>query len=225
MRPNPAVEINMGQIDMRRHPRRLLPTAASVAAGLALTGLALGGCGTDAPLTDVQTEERPLYVIGPGDDLTVFVWGSPELSTSTPVRPDGRVTLPLIEDLNAAGKHPSDLADDIEEQLAEFVQNPIVSVIVTDFVGPFDQQVRVVGEAAEPAALQFRDRMTVLDAMIEVGGLTEFAAGNRAVLVRHEDGLAQKYRVRLDDLLDEGDVTANAPLLPGDILIIPESWF
>ncbi len=167
----------------------------------------------------------PDYLIGPGDQVEIFVWRNPELSLTLPVRPDGRISVPLIEDLSAAGKTPTALARDIESVLKQYVQDPIVTVIVTGFIGPFNQQVRVVGEATEPQALSYRERMTVLDVMISVGGLTEFAAGNRAVVVRQVDGAEQAFRVRLDDLLRAGDVSANVAMLPGDVLIIPQSWF
>ena len=147
------------------------------------------------------------------------------MSTTVPVRPDGLLSIPLIEDLPAANKTPTQLARDVEKVLAEFVQNPVVTVIVTGFTGPFDQQVRVVGEASEPQAIQYREKMTVLDVMIAVGGLTEFAAGNRAVIVRGAKGKKATYRVRLDDLLKDGDVSANVDVLPGDVLIVPQSWF
>jgi polysaccharide export outer membrane protein len=195
---------------------------------LGLFGFGLGACSNvqDAPTAAPQSvAESPGYLIGPGDQLQIFVWRNPELSTSVPVRPDGRISLPLIEDLQAANKTPTDLARDVEKVLAEFVQNPVVTVIVTNFVGPFDQQVRVVGEASEPRAIPYREKMTVLDVMIAVGGLTEFAAGNRAVIVRADNQAKTSYRVRLDDLLKDGDVSANVDVLPGDILIIPQSWF
>lgn len=180
----------------------------------------------DAPsLTGEVTGEPAEYIIGPGDSLRFFVWGNPELSETVPVRPDGRISVPLIEDMPAGGKTPSQLARDVEEVLAQFIQNPIVTVIVLNFVGPFDQSVRVVGEAAQPQAIPYRANMTVLDAMIAVGGLTEFAAGNDTVVVREEGGERLNYRVRLDDLLKDGDVTANVELIPGDILIIPQSFF
>ena len=176
-----------------------------------------------APPSEQAT--TPDYLIGPGDQLEIFVWRNPELSRNLPVRPDGRISVPLIEDLPAAGKTPTALARDIESVLKEYVQDPIVTVIVTGFVGPFSQQVRVVGEATQPQALPYREKMTVLDVMISVGGLTEFAAGNRAVVVRQAGGDEQAFRVRLDDLLRDGDVSANVALLPGDVLIIPQSWF
>lgn len=195
---------------------------------LGLFGFGLGACSNfqDAPTAAPEAvAESPGYLIGPGDQLQIFVWRNPELSTTIPVRPDGRISLPLIEDLQAANKTPTDLARDVEQVLAEFVQNPVVTVIVTGFVGPFDQQVRVVGEASQPRAIQYREKMTVLDVMIEVGGLTEFAAGNRAVIVRADNQKKTSYRVRLDDLLKDGDVSANVDVLPGDVLIIPQSWF
>ncbi len=178
------------------------------------------------PLTwAAEGEESPYYLIGPGDTLNIFVWRNPDLSTAVPVRPDGRITIPLVEDLQASGKTPTQLARDIEKALARYVKDPLVTVMVTGFIGPYSQQIRVVGEAAQPQALPYRDRMTLLDVMIAVGGLTEFAAGNRARLVRIVDGKQQILELRLDDLLKDGDISANIPMLPGDTLIIPESWF
>ena len=174
-----------------------------------------------------QTVEKSQggYLIGAGDSLQVFVWRSPELSANVKVRPDGRISLPLVEDMPSAGKSPTQLARDIEQVLAKYVQQPVVSVIVSDFVGPFDQQVRVVGEAAKPQAIPYRSQMTLLDLMIAVGGMTDFAAGNRAVLVRRAGDDRQSFRVRLSDLMRDGDVSANVQVAPGDILIIPQSWF
>jgi polysaccharide export outer membrane protein len=155
----------------------------------------------------------------------VFVWGNPELSVSVPVRPDGRINTPLVEDMEAAGKDPTELAGDMEEALEQYVQSPIVTIMVNGFVGEFDEQIRVVGEAAQPQALQYRDNLSLLDVMIEVGGLTEFAAGNRAKLIREVRGKQRQRTVRLDDLVREGDISANVKMRPGDILIIPEAWF
>lgn len=198
--------------------------ASIVFAGLVL----LGGCSNydnpPPPVIEAQAE-APVYVIGPLDSLSVFVWRNPELSSGAIVRPDGRLTLPLVEDLQAAGKTPVELARDIEEALGEYVLDPIVTVSVGGFVGPFSQQIRIVGEAAQPQAIPYRANMTMLDVMIQVGGLTEFADGNNTTLVREENGEQKKYRVRLDDLLKDGDITANAAVLPGDIIIVPESWF
>jgi polysaccharide export outer membrane protein len=177
------------------------------------------------PATLQQTEDVPIYVIGPLDTLEVFVWGNPELSSGATVRPDGRVTLPIVEDMPAAGKTPAALAREIEEELGKFVVDPIVTVSVSGFVGPFAQQVRIVGEASEPQAIPYRANMTILDVMIAVQGLTEFAAGNRTQLVRTEGGEQIAYNVRLDDLLRDGDISANVSVFPGDVIIIPESWF
>jgi polysaccharide export outer membrane protein len=177
-----------------------------------------GGAGTGAP--------SPYdYLIGPGDRLQLFVWKTPELTTTTVVRPDGKISLPLVEDIQAAGKTPTTLSREIHDRLAKYIQDPVVTIMPTSFVGQFAQQVRVIGEAAKPSALSYRSEMTVLDVMIEVGGLTDFAAGNRAEIVRKVDSRPVSFRVRLDSLVRDGDVSANVPMLPGDILIIPESWF
>lgn len=167
----------------------------------------------------------PQYIVGPLDGLEIFVWRNPELSTSVTVRPDGRISVPLIEDLAATGQTPSQLARAIEKELGVYIQSPIVTVMVSGFSGPFAQQVRVVGAATEPQAIPYRANMTVLDLMIAVGGLTEFASGNRAVLVRTDGGSQSEYRVRLSSLLKDGDISANVSVMPGDVLIIPESIF
>ena len=191
----------------------------------------LAGCasGQGFPEAKLQQLDRsgqgPLYEIGPGDNLQIFVWENPELSVSVPVRPDGYINTPLVEDLQAAGHTPTELARDMEEELSRYVRDPVITVIVSGFVGQPDAQIRVVGEAAEPQALLYRERMTLLDVMIEVGGLTEFAAGNRAQLIRTVDGERRSRTVKLDDLVREGDISANAAVRPGDILIIPEAWF
>jgi polysaccharide export outer membrane protein len=177
------------------------------------------------PATVQDIEEVSEYIIGPLDNIQVFVWGNAELSSSATVRPDGRVTLQIIEDMSAAGKTPAALARDIETELGKFVVDPIVTVAVNSFVGPFYQQIRIVGEASEPQAIPYRANMTILDVMIEVRGLTEFAAGNRTKLIRVENDQQVAYNVRLDDLLRDGDISANVSVLPGDVIIIPESWF
>jgi polysaccharide export outer membrane protein len=169
--------------------------------------------------------EVPYYHIGPGDVVNIFVWENPELSVSVPVRPDGRISTPLVEDLRAAGRTPTQLARAMEGELSTYLKNPIVTVMVTGFQGLPSEQIRVVGEAAKPQAIPYRGTMTLLDVMIAVGGLTEYAAGDRAVLVREVDGKRRQFNVRLDDLLRDGDITANVKMLPGDILIIPEAWF
>ena len=166
------------------------------------------------------------YLIGPGDTLQVFVWENPDLSTTVPVRPDGRISLPLLQDVEASDKSAAQLAADIKTGLSAYIRDPVVTVIVTEFMGPYSQQVRVVGEAAEPKAIPYRSEMSVLDVMIAVGGLTQFAAGNRAVIVRKvEGGKDQEVPVKLDDLLKDGDLTANVPVMPGDVLVVPQSWF
>jgi polysaccharide export outer membrane protein len=165
------------------------------------------------------------YIIGPGDSLEIFVWGNEELSTTAVVRPDGKFTTRLVEDLRASGRTPTQLARDIEEAYGQYVRQPVVSVIVNGFNGIPDQRVRVVGEATSPSGVPYRQDMTLLDLMIAVGGVTEFAAGNKSVLVRRHGGEQRTFEVRLDDLLRRGDISANLALMPGDILIIPESWF
>ncbi len=191
-------------------------------------GLMVSACATPPELSGeapTQLSEAPNYIIGARDELNIFVWQNPDLSVTIPVRPDGRVSTPLIGDMQAAEKTPEDLAKDISKELEKFIVDPVVTVSVTKFAGPYSRQVRIVGQAAQPMAIAFNDRMTLLDAMIAVGGMTEFAAGNRSVIVRVENGQEKSYTVRLDDLLLDGDVSANVPLLPGDIIIIPESWF
>jgi polysaccharide export outer membrane protein len=172
-----------------------------------------------------SAEQERSYLIGPGDTLGVFVWQNPDLSITVPVRPDGRISLPLLQDVVAAQKTPEQLADEIKQGLSKYVRDPIVTVVVTQFVGPYSQQVRVIGEAAQPKAIPYRTDMSVLDVMIAVGGLTQFAAGNRTILVRTIDGKKQTFTVRLDDLMKDGDMSANVPIAPGDVLVVPESWF
>jgi polysaccharide export outer membrane protein len=165
------------------------------------------------------------YLVGPGDTLNIVVWRNPEVSTTVPVRPDGKFSTPLVEDIQASGKTPTQLARDIEKALAKYIQDPVATVIVTGFNGPLSQQVRVIGQATKPQALPYRERMTLLDVMIAVGGITDFAAGNKATLVRSAGGKILQYSLRLEDLVRAGDITANVEMRPGDVLIIPESWF
>ena len=165
------------------------------------------------------------YLIGAGDSLNIFVWRNPEVSGSFVVRPDGKITTSLVEDIHVSGKTPTQLAREIEKVLGQYIKSPIVTVSVGGFVGPFSEQVRVIGEAANPQAINYRQNMTLLDVMIQVGGLTEFADGNGAVLVRVENGLQKQYEVLLDDLIREGNISANVDVLPGDIIIVPEDWF
>jgi len=164
-------------------------------------------------------------MIGPGDSLDIFVWRNPELSLVVPVRPDGRISTPLIEDLVAAGRTPTMLAREIEDRLSKYLTNPIVTVIPKSFIGPFAQQVRIIGEAVTPRALPYRANMTVLDAMIEVGGLTKYAAGDRAILIRAVNGIQESYPVHLNSLIKGGEIMDNVALAPGDILIIPQRYF
>lgn len=195
---------------------------------LALIVVSLGGCSTTQGVLDSQSLKNipdHNYIIGPGDNVNIFVWRNAEVSQSVPVRPDGKITTPLVEDLQASGRTPTELARKIEEVLGTYIKDPIVTVIVTGFNGPYDQQIRILGEAASPQAMPYREKMTLLDLMIEVGGLTDFAAGNKTTLVRRINGEEMKYRVRLADLIEDGDVTANVYLLPGDVILIPESWF
>lgn len=185
----------------------------------------LGGCASSYPPAPASASSGEYnYIIGPGDTLNVVVWRNPELSMSVPVRPDGKITTPLVEDLPAIGKDASTLARDIEKALSKYIRDPVVTVVVTSFAGPFSEQIRVVGEAAKPQVLAYRQKMTVLDVMIAVGGITEFADGNRASILRTAEGNKQ-YNVRLKDLLRGGDVSANVEVKPGDVLVIPQSWF
>ncbi len=199
-----------------------------IAVLLFFAGLAalLAGCATSkyppAPAQAASPDYN--YVIGPGDTVNIIVWRNPELSISVPVRPDGKITTALVEDLPAQGRDATTLARDIEKALAKYIRDPVVTVIVTGFVGPYSQQIRVVGEAAKPQALAFRQNMTLLDVMIAVGGITDFADANKATILRGS-GTNQLYSVRIRDLLKRGDISANVEMQPGDVLIIPQSWF
>ena len=164
------------------------------------------------------------YIVGPGDTLNITVWRNPELSQTVPVRPDGKVSTPLVDELVAQGKTTVEIARDIEKALSKLVRDPVVTVIVTNFVGPYSEQIRVVGEAAKPQILAYKQKMTILDVMIAVGGITDFADGNRATILRTSENNAQ-YGVRLKDLIKNGDVSANVEMKPGDVVIIPQSWF
>jgi polysaccharide export outer membrane protein len=191
--------------------------------------LLLSGCATtDYPPLEggpAPAQVTPDYIIGAGDSVNIFVWRNPELSSTVTVRPDGKITTPLVEDVPASGKTPTQLARDMEKELSVYVKNPVVTVMVGGFIGPYSEQIRVVGQASNPQALPYRDQMTLLDLMIAVGGLTEFADGNKAIVVRVIDGEWQQFGVRIDDLVNGADISANTYVLPGDILIIPESWF
>lgn len=184
------------------------------------------------------------YLIGPGDQLQIFVWRNPEVSQVVTVRPDGKITTPLVEDLQASGKTPNQLARDMEKALETYIRQPIVTVIVANGIGPYSEQVRIIGQVGgqiggsqegnansnlrtvgpQARAIAYRHKMTLLDVMVEVGGLSDFAAGNNTKIIRLVEGKPREYIVRLDDLL-QGDISANVDILPGDILIVPQAWF
>ena len=219
-----------------------LRTRGVVILGLAATMLSVAACSPNAsgppvvPPAPARTPDNAAvtgvipydqYVIGSGDSLSIFVYRNPDLSDGgVSVRPDGRISTPLIEDIMAAGKTPTQLAREIEERLKKYIQDPNVTVIVRSFVGPFDRQIRVLGEATDPSAIPYRDHMTLLDVMIATKGLTKYAAGNRAEIVRRDpDGKTTTIRVKLSDLIKDGDISQNVEMQPGDTLIIPQSWF
>lgn len=209
------------------HTMPSVSSATGLILALALS-LVLSGCGGNKPLAangafDAQTTQP--YLIGAGDMLQIFVWGNPDLSTSVPVRPDGRITTPLVEDVIASGKTSTELAREMEQHLAHYIRNPVVTVTVTSFVGRHSEQIRVVGAVTQPQSLPYREHVTLLDVMIQVGGLTEFAAGNKAVLVRTINGEQHRLRVRLKDLVNDGDISANVVVQPGDVLFVPEALF
>jgi len=188
--------------------------------------LLLNGCASYPLLTDDEKKVALWdYLIGPGDNINIIVWRNPEISMAVPVRPDGKITTPLVEDLPASGKTATQLARDIEETLSKYIQEPVVTVVVTEFVGPYSEQIRVVGEATRPQALPYRENMTLMDVLIAVGGITDFASGNRASIIRVIGGEQRQFRVRLNDLIRDGDISANVPMKQGDILVIPESFF
>ena len=195
-------------------------------AAVALSALVLGGCAsTKGNMNVLESAATPDYLIGPGDSVNIIVWRNPEVSMSVPVRPDGKITTPLVEDLPASGKTSTELARDIEKALAKYIQQPVVTVIVTGFVGTYGEQIRVIGQAAHPQALPYRRDMSLMDVLIAVGGVTEFASGNKAKIIRTVDGKQQQLPVRLNDLIKEGDISANIGMRPGDVLVIPESFF
>ncbi|HEX5311196.1 XrtA/PEP-CTERM system exopolysaccharide export protein [Aquabacterium sp.] len=213
-------------MSLRFMPSYIRPSA--IALSLALAGaVSLTACGSlsrypEAP-AKVQNAEQ-LYKIGAMDVLNIVVWRNPELSANITVRPDGRISLPLVEDLQAAGRNPADLSRDIEKALSKFIREPVVTVVVNNFQGVSTEQIRIVGEAGKPQSVPFRKGQTILDVMLQAGGLTDFADGNGAVLVRGAEG-GKQYSVRLKDLLKRGDISANVEMMPGDIVIIPQSWF
>jgi polysaccharide export outer membrane protein len=190
---------------------------------LLLAACSSGDTLPEAKLGQVDVE-APLYRIGPGDNLQVFVWRNPDLTQGVTVRPDGRITVPLIDDLKANDKTPTELARDVENELATYIQDPLVTVIVNGFSGTFQQQVRVVGAATQPQAIPYRANMTLLDVMIQVGGLADFAAGDRAKLIRVVEGEQKEFGVELDSLVRDGEISENVAMRPGDVLIIPETF-
>lgn len=218
----------------RLPPRAAMPTMTTsrrallgrLAAGLLPVALLATGCATSnlPPAPAKVDASGHQYRIGPLDPLSIVVWRNPELSTTVTVRPDGRLSTPLVEDVQAAGRTPVELAREIEQRLSKLIRDPVVTVVVNNFQGAYVDQIRIVGEAARPQAVAYRQDMSLLDVMIQVGGLTEFADGNGAVLVRGAEG-GKQYSVRLKDLLKRGDISANVGVLPGDIIIVPQSWF
>ncbi|MBP0496096.1 XrtA/PEP-CTERM system exopolysaccharide export protein [Roseomonas indoligenes] len=195
-------------------------------AGLSLAGCA-GGSGAPREIASASPQPAPEYILGPGDTLSIFVYRSPELSApELPIRPDGRLSLPLVPDIEAAGRTSSELGKQIEEKLRAYVREPTVTVMVRSFQGPSDRQIRVIGEAAQPMAMPYREGMTVLDVMIGARGLTRYAAGNRAEIIRRNaNGRPTAIRVRLSDLLRDGDISQDTAMRPGDTLVIPQGWF
>ena len=198
----------------------------------ALSGvLILTGCATrssdlpELPQASGDAQFSTRYRIAPGDSVPIFVWRNPEVSTTVPVRPDGLLSAPLLEEVPAAGKTPAELARDLEAELSTYLRDPLVTVIVNGFVGTFNEQIRVLGEAAQPRSMLYRDSMTVLDVLVETGGLTQYADGNSSILLRRVDGEMVEYRLRLDDLAQNGDISANIDMRPGDVVIVPEAWF
>lgn len=199
--------------------------------GIAASAIVLTACSshnlpTATPRASLTTDVNDYqYLIGPGDQLTIFVWRNPEISGTFTVRPDGKVTTSLVEDIDVTGRTPTMLARELEQQLSTFINNPRVTVSLGGFSGPFSEQVRVIGEATNPRTISYTQHMTLLDVMIQVGGLTQFAAGNNAKLVRVIDNEQKTFDVDIEDLIKDGDISKNVDILPGDVIIIPEAWF
>jgi polysaccharide export outer membrane protein len=194
--------------------------------------IVMAGCSTKSALPEATTRpslttsiDNYKYLIGPGDNVNIFVWRNPEVSGSFTVRPDGMITTSLVEDLQVSGKTPTALAREVEKELSKYIRDPIVTVSVGRFSGPYSEQVRVIGEATSPQAISYQEDMTLLDLMVAVGGITEFANGDGSKLIRVENGIQKEYILNIDRLIKEGDISANVDILPGDILIIPEAWF
>ncbi len=201
------------------------------AAAILLFAFIISGCSTLTlpPATVHQSNTVDVasykYLIGAGDVVNIFVWRHEAVSGTFIVRPDGMITTSLVEDIPVSGKTPTELARTVEEVLSIYLKDPVVTVTVNNFVGPFSEQIRVIGEAAEPKSISYTQQMTLLDVMIQVGGLTEFADGNDAVLVRVENGIQKQYEIYIEDLIKNGEISANVDVLPGDIIVIPETWF
>jgi len=212
---------------MKKSSHLITPFATLFAATVILSGCAQNSTLPRATVHNSVTTsvDNYQYLIGPDDSLTIFVWRNPELSGSFIVRPDGKISTSLIEDVEVSGKTPTQLAREMEQILAKYIRDPVVTVSVNNFVGPYSEQVRVIGQALNPQAVNYRQYMTLLDVMITVGGLTEFADGNKAKLVRTTNGSQRTYNIRLDDLVRNGEISANVDILPGDIIIVPEAWF
>ena len=188
--------------------------------------MTLAGCTTIPYAPNVEPLSQFTYIIGPGDSLEMFVWGNPEISrTGVLVRPDGKISFPLVEEMPASGKTSFELARAIEKELAKYIRDPLVTIIVGQGLGPYSEQIRVIGQAAKPQAVSYKENMSLLDLMIQVGGMGQYAAGNRASIIRKVNGVQQEFKVRLEDLMEDADISANVNVLPGDILIIPESYF
>ena len=209
---------------------KLQPVASAMLGSAVLVLILCAGCASNSDYPPVPDAQRNVevdydYILGPGDAVDIFVWGNEELSSGSSVRPDGKLTTHLVEDLQASGKTSTQLARDIEEAYSEYVRQPVVSVTVSGFAGIPEQSIRVMGEATDPKQVNFKKHMTLLDVMITTGGLTEYADGNKSVLIRMVDGKQLTYGLRLDDLVKDGDITANISVMPGDIIIITESWF
>lgn len=223
----PSAPIPSCHYHRTRTSRAALLFAASAVALSGCAQLPFAGKAPPPVIKDEKSKKPDEYIIGSGDSLSIFVYRNPDLSeASVAVRPDGKISTPLIEDIVAAGKTPPQLARELEKRLSKYIQDPNVTVIVRSFIGPPDRQVRVIGEATDPIAIPFRDHMTLLDVMIATKGLTKYAAGNRAVVVRlGPNGKQIPIKVRLSDLIKDGDIDQNIEMEPGDTLIIPQSWF
>jgi polysaccharide export outer membrane protein len=206
--------------------QKTLIRSLCVKLGFLAVAIAVAGCAANKypPAPELAASTDYSYIVGAGDTLNIIVWRNPELSMVVPVRPDGKISTPLVDEMIAQGKNSIEIAREIEQSLGKLVRDPVVTVIVTSFVGPYSEQIRVVGEAAKPQFLSYKQKMTLLDVMIAVGGLTDFADGNGASILRTADG-GKQYSVRLRDLIKRGDISQNVEMKPGDILIIPQSWF